>query len=67
MTKTKAQQEAFYGADVPELIQMCLECRRVRCNDCITQMSSREKLEIIEQRKQEEKELCSTELFCRDD
>ena len=58
MTKTNAERKEYYGADVPELIRMCLECRKPRCNNCINEMSNDEKSDIIEQRKQEEKELC---------
>lgn len=67
MTKTRAEREEYYGGDVPELIQMCLECRRARCVDCLETMPAEEKRAIIEQRRKEEQELCSTKSLSRAD
>lgn len=43
MSKTKEQQEEYYGGDDPALIKMCLACKKPDCRDCIRRMKKKEK------------------------
>lgn len=47
MTKTKAEREEYYGMDPPDLIKLCLVCRRASCKNCLAYMSRRKKEALV--------------------
>ena len=51
MTKTRKERETWYGGDRPELIKMCLECKRSDCQNCIALMTREEIREITKEEK----------------
>lgn len=54
MGRRKGFEGEYYGADAPEVIQKCLECSKLRCNNCIEWMSKADREALREKKRRGE-------------